>query len=77
MIYPLFTKETFRRRSGTFLFNKACPSLYGNFFNVAESNSWFKKNSSLNGGVYGAIIGVSNMETALHFYNNFIQSENS
>ncbi len=46
--------------------------MFGNFFNVAEANSWFKKNSSVSGGVYGAVIGVSNMNTALDFYKNLL-----
>lgn len=45
---------------------------YNNFFNVAEANSWFKKDASSNGGVYGAIIGVSDMETSLNFYKNVL-----
>ena len=46
--------------------------LYGNFYNIAEANHWFKKNSSVNGGVYGATIGVSNMKASLDFYKNLL-----
>lgn len=40
----------------------------GNWFNVVEGDSWFKKQTAHCGGVQGAVIGVSNMENALHFY---------
>lgn len=40
----------------------------GNWFNVVEGNSWFTKQRTHCGGVQGAVIGVSNMEYALHFY---------
>ncbi|MEP6928026.1 MAG: VOC family protein [Ginsengibacter sp.] len=46
--------------------------LYGNFFNIAEGKHWFKKNASVNGGVYGAVIGVSDMNASLHFYKNLL-----
>ncbi|MGQ0738080.1 MAG: VOC family protein [Bacteroidota bacterium] len=39
-----------------------------NWFNVTEGNSWFKKHTTHCGGVQGAVIGVSNIEKALHFY---------
>ncbi len=45
---------------------------YGNFFNIAESNHWFKKNNCINGGVYGAVIGVSNMNASLKFYESLL-----
>ncbi|MDQ6762432.1 MAG: VOC family protein [Bacteroidota bacterium] len=47
----------------------------GNFFAVAESNSWFKKDKCLNGGVYGAVIGVSDMDASINFYKNFLGIE--
>lgn len=40
----------------------------GNWFNVVEGDSWFKKQAAHCGGVQGAVIGVSDMEYALHFY---------
>jgi catechol 2,3-dioxygenase-like lactoylglutathione lyase family enzyme len=46
---------------------------YGNHFSIAESNSWFKKNAPINGGVYGAVIGVSKMDVSLPFYQNLLQ----
>lgn len=41
---------------------------FGNWFNVVESYDWFKKKNTHCGGVGGVVIGVSNMENALHFY---------
>lgn len=41
---------------------------FGNWFNIIESQEWFKKNNTHCGGVCGAVIGVSNMENALLFY---------
>lgn len=46
--------------------------IYGNFFDVASSDCWFKKNGSMNGGVYGAVIGVSDVDAALQFYQNVL-----
>lgn len=44
----------------------------GNHFDIAEHDSWFRKDSSVCGGVYGACIGVSNMETSIRFYKNLL-----
>ncbi|MEO7524595.1 MAG: VOC family protein [Ferruginibacter sp.] len=41
---------------------------FGNWFNIIESQEWFKKNNTHCGGVCGVVIGVSNMEQALQFY---------
>lgn len=46
--------------------------LFDNFFNIAEANHWFKKNGSMNGGVYGATIGVSNMDASIDFYKKLL-----
>ena len=46
--------------------------VYGNFFDIAASDCWFKKNDSPNGGVYGAVIGVSDMNASLQFYQNVL-----
>ncbi|MEP6583894.1 MAG: VOC family protein [Ginsengibacter sp.] len=46
--------------------------MYGNFFNIAEANHWFKNNDCINGGVYGAVIGVVNMDASLKFYKTFL-----
>ncbi len=45
---------------------------YGNNFNVVEGDEWFKQNTSICGGVVGAVIGVSNMVKALHFYQEVL-----
>ncbi len=44
----------------------------GNVFSIAEDNSWFKKNAYMNGGVYGAVLGVSDIDTSLNFYRNLL-----
>ncbi len=44
---------------------------WGNKFQVVEGYDWFKKNTTCNtGGVYGAVIGVSNIDKALQLYKN-------
>ena len=42
--------------------------IYGNPFEVVEEQSWFKTKNSVNGGVCGASIGVSNMDESIAFY---------
>ena len=46
---------------------------YGNHFCIAESNSWFKKDTARTGGVCGAVIGVSRMDVSVPFYQNLLQ----
>jgi catechol 2,3-dioxygenase-like lactoylglutathione lyase family enzyme len=46
--------------------------LYGNIFQIVESNNWFSNQKSLCGGVYGAVIGVSNIERSLPLYQNIL-----
>ncbi len=42
---------------------------FGNYFDIVSGNHWFKKNrKKINGGVTGAVIGVSDMNAALRFY---------
>ncbi len=41
---------------------------YGNHFNIVEGDEWFKTGKKICGGVTGAVIGVSDMDKALHFY---------
>jgi catechol 2,3-dioxygenase-like lactoylglutathione lyase family enzyme len=41
---------------------------WGNIFQVVENKEVFKKSKSLSGGIYGAVIGVSNIEKAKKFY---------
>ena len=43
---------------------------YGNLIEICHSDDWFRKTKSLYGGVYGAVIGVSDMEKSLAFYKN-------
>ncbi len=46
--------------------------IFGNYFEIVEGDDWFKKDSSICGGVVGAVIGVSNMEKSLHFYKELL-----
>jgi catechol 2,3-dioxygenase-like lactoylglutathione lyase family enzyme len=46
--------------------------LYGNVFEVIESDYWFTKNKSLTGGVAGTVIGVSDIEKSILFYKNIL-----
>ena len=41
---------------------------YSNIFQVVGATNWFRDAKGLNGGPYGAIIGVSNMEKSMRFY---------
>lgn len=46
---------------------------YGNFWQVVEFDSWFGKQRGYStGGAVGAFIGVSNMDSALSFYRDFL-----
>ncbi len=42
----------------------------GNYFNVVKGEKWFKDEKKVNGGVAGAMIGVSDIEKALKFYSD-------
>lgn len=42
----------------------------GNKFQVVNDSSWFKKHDFMQGGVCGAIIGVSNIDLSIAFYQN-------
>lgn len=46
--------------------------LYGNIFQIKKGLGWFKNNGDLFGGVGGAIMGVSNMDISLPFYQNIL-----
>lgn len=46
--------------------------LYGNVFQIVESNNWFQKGKRTTGGVYGGIIGVSNIEKSLKLYQDIL-----
>ena len=41
---------------------------YGNIFQIVEAEDWFQDRKQLTGGVYGAVIGVSDIESALPLY---------
>jgi catechol 2,3-dioxygenase-like lactoylglutathione lyase family enzyme len=41
---------------------------YDNHFNVVQNNEWFNKKQTFCGGVVGAVMGISDMEKAVHFY---------
>lgn len=45
---------------------------YGNPFQIVEGNSWFKNESKLTGAAYGAILGVSDMDKSIAFYNEIL-----
>jgi len=46
--------------------------LYGNLFQLVQSNNWFSKNKMLTGAIYGCTIGVSDMAVSLNFYKNIL-----
>lgn len=55
--------------------NRKCfylNDLDGNPIKVVESRDWFQKNKFHCGGVYGAVIGVSDMEQSKDFYMNLL-----
>ena len=44
----------------------------GNIFQMVESNNWFKNEKKQTGLVYGAVVGVSNIEKALVVYSDIL-----
>ena len=44
----------------------------GNLIEMIESDSWLKKGKLHSGGVAGAVIGVSEMEASINFYNEIL-----
>ena len=48
--------------------------LYHNIFEITETDSsnWFSKQKSLTGGVYGTMIGVTDIEKSMHLYQNIL-----
>ena len=46
--------------------------IFGNWFNVVESEDWFKMKNTHCGGVTGAVIGVTDMEKAIRFYADLL-----
>ena len=45
---------------------------YGNWIELIESKEWFHKNGDHSGGVYGVVIGVSDVERALPLYRDIL-----
>ena len=43
-----------------------------NLFKVVPQNDWFQNGSHDLGGIIGSVIGVSNMEKSLHFYQQIL-----
>lgn len=48
---------------------------YGNIFQVVQESISYKHQKSLTGGIYGAIIGVSDVEKALEVYSDILGYE--
>ncbi len=48
--------------------------LWGNYFEIIEelNNNWFQQKESYNGGILGAVIGVTNIEKSHVFYKNVL-----
>ncbi|TNE69194.1 MAG: VOC family protein [Bacteroidetes bacterium] len=50
---------------------------WGNIFEIVSSNSWFAKNRPVHtGGMYGTIIGVSDMDRSIDFYKTILGYDN-
>jgi len=45
---------------------------YGNVFQIVEATDWFQNRKQLTGGIYGAIIGVSDIDAALKLYRDVL-----
>lgn len=45
---------------------------YGNIFQIIESDSWFQDRGDTTGGVYGAILGVSDLDRSITFYTTVL-----
>ncbi|GIV27199.1 MAG: hypothetical protein KatS3mg027_1013 [Bacteroidia bacterium] len=46
--------------------------IFGNHFEVVEQSDFFQKKNFPNGGICGAIIGVSNLEQSIDFYKTIL-----
>lgn len=46
--------------------------IFGNYFEVMESKDFFEKKNVTNGGVCGVIIGVSDIQKSIAFYQNVL-----
>jgi catechol 2,3-dioxygenase-like lactoylglutathione lyase family enzyme len=49
-----------------------CTDTNGYWFDIVQSKNWFKNENRPTGGVYGAVIGVSDMEKSLAFYRDLL-----
>ncbi|GHB49504.1 VOC family protein [Mongoliitalea lutea] len=47
---------------------------FGNLFQIVEHNDWLLESNKLTGGVSGAIIGVSDIDTSANFYKKLIHN---
>jgi catechol 2,3-dioxygenase-like lactoylglutathione lyase family enzyme len=45
---------------------------YGNIFEIVASTDWFKEENKLTGGVYGAVLGVTDMDKSIAFYGDIL-----
>jgi catechol 2,3-dioxygenase-like lactoylglutathione lyase family enzyme len=45
---------------------------YNNIFQLVSANTWFKSEGKNTGGAYGAIIGVTEMDRSIKFYNEIL-----
>lgn len=48
---------------------------YGHWFNMQGNDNWFLPKGACKGGITGAVIGVSNLETAIPFYSRLLGVE--
>ncbi len=46
--------------------------IFGNYFEIVESDDFFEKNKYPNGGICGTIIGVSDIAKSIEFYKNVL-----
>lgn len=46
--------------------------IFGNFFEVMEADDFFEKSNFPNGGICGAVIGVSNLHRSMLFYQKIL-----
>jgi catechol 2,3-dioxygenase-like lactoylglutathione lyase family enzyme len=45
---------------------------YNNLFQIISASTWYKNENKLTGGAYGAVIGVTDMERSIDFYNRIL-----
>src|SRR5690625_69824 len=45
---------------------------FGNPFQMVNSDSWFRQSRNPNGGICGAVIGVSDMDKSIEFYSHIL-----